>query len=219
MGLALEVGVLADLKGTDDEESVSTLHNEQFEIINKALRADGLGEHIEPQEPSETFSCGMFGYSGLHYPRRIAAHLALGKPIPPPGDQHADKDPLLYGEYWQRFEAGERLKFQHLIVHNDAEGYYVPVDFERPRDLTEFQLTGGWGGSTQRLHAECNDLARALNMPVEMDHESDEIWDLLKTQGQGQLRWQQYGIETFTCLRLLAASEVSLRAGAAIVFT
>ena len=74
-------------------------------------------------------------------------------------------------------------------------------------------------GSTQRLHAECSDLARALDMPVEMDHESDAIWNLLKTQGLGQLRWQQYGIETFTCLRLLAASEVSLRAGAAIVFT
>ena len=35
MGLALEVGVLADLKGTDDEASVSALHGEQFEIINK----------------------------------------------------------------------------------------------------------------------------------------------------------------------------------------
>jgi hypothetical protein len=171
MGLALEVGVLADLKGTDDEASVSALHCEQFEIINKALRADGLAEHIEPQEPNETFSCSMFGYSGLHYLRRMAAHLALGKPIPAPGDQHADKDPLLYGEYWHRFEAGERLKYQHVIIHNDAEGYYVPVDFDRPRDLTEFQLTGGWVGSTQRLHAECSDLARALDMPVEMDHE------------------------------------------------
>jgi hypothetical protein len=33
MGLALEVGVLADLKGTDDEGSVTALHGEQFEII------------------------------------------------------------------------------------------------------------------------------------------------------------------------------------------
>ena len=218
MGLALEVGVLADLKGTDDEASVSALHGEQFEIINKFLRADGLREHIEPHEPNETFSCGMLGYSGLHHLRRVAAHLALGKPIPPPGNKDADKDPLLYGEYWQRFQTGERLKYQHLNVHSDAEGYYVPVDFERPRDLTEFQLAGGWVGSTQRLHAECSDLAHDLDMPIETDHESDEIWKLLETQGQGQLRWQQYGIETFTCLRLLAASEVSLRARAAIVF-
>jgi hypothetical protein len=72
--------------------------------------------------------------------------------------------------------------------------------------------------SLLRQHAECSDLASALGMPVETDHESDEIWKLLETQGQGQLRWQQYGIETFTCLRLLAASEVSLRARAAIVF-
>jgi hypothetical protein len=101
MGLALEVGVLADLKGTDDKASVFGLHGEQFEIINKAVRADGLGEHIEPQEPNETFSCGMLGYSGPHYLRRIAAHLALGKPIPP-RHKHADKDPLVYGEYCSR---------------------------------------------------------------------------------------------------------------------
>ena len=94
MGLALEVGVLADLKGTDDEGSVTALHGEQFEIINKFLRADGLREHIEPQEPNETFLCGMLGYSGLHYLRRVAAHLALGKPIPPPGDKDADKDSM-----------------------------------------------------------------------------------------------------------------------------
>lgn len=111
MGLALEVGVL----GTDDEASVSALHGEQFEIINKFLRADGLREHIEPHEPNETFSCGMLGYSGLHYLRRVAAHLALGKPIPPPGNKDADKDPLLNGEYWQRFQTGERLKYQHSV--------------------------------------------------------------------------------------------------------
>ena len=160
----------------------------------------------------------MFGYGGLHYLRRIAAHLALGKPLPPPGNENADKDPVLYQEYWERFEAGESLKHQHLIVHSDAEGYYVPVDFERPRDLTSEQLTGDWLGSTQRLYAECRELADALGMPVAMDHESDAISGLLETQGRGEQRWQRYGVETFTGLRLLAACEVSLRSKAAIVF-
>jgi hypothetical protein len=142
----------------------------------------------------------------------------LNKPAPPPGDEDAPNDPLLYGEYWRRFEAGGGLKYRHLIVHSDAEGFYVPVDFERPRDLTKFGLVGGWLGSTQRLHAECGDLAHALEMPVEMDHESDELLEAAQTQGRGDLKWQRYGVETFTCLRLLAACEASLRTKAAIVF-
>jgi hypothetical protein len=218
MGLDLQVGVLAELKGTDDEPSVSAYYGEQFEIINKALRAEGLEEHVEPREPDETFSCQMYGYGGLHYLRRVAAHLASGRQVPPPGDRDADKDPILYQEYWRRHEAGERLKFQHLIVHSDAEGFYVPVDFERPRDLTRLKLAGGWVGSTQRLQAECSDLAGALGMPVAMDYEADELWEAPETQGLGEMRWQQYGVETFTCLRLLAACGVSLRTGAAIIF-
>ena len=216
MGLGLEVGVLADLRGTD-EEGFSSYH-EQFEILNEVLRAEGLAEHAEPQELEDGFSCAMFGYSGLHYLRRVAAHLALGKPIPPPGDGDAYKDPILNQDYWDRFRTGERLEYQHLIVHSDAEGSYVPVDFERALVVTSFPLAGGMLGSTQRLQAECADLAGVLGMPVEMDHESDELWRAPDTQGRGQLRWQQYGVETFTCLRLLAACDASLRTKAAIVF-
>jgi hypothetical protein len=219
MGLDLAVGVLADLKGTDDEPSGSAFYAEQFAIINGVLRAEGLAEHVEPREPHETFSCDMYGYSGLHYLRRVAAHLALGRAIPPPGDRDADKDPMLYGEYWERFEEHERLKFAHLIIHSDAEGFYVPINFERPLDLSDLKLAGGWVGSAQRLENECRELADALDMPVEMDHEADEMWAAPESQGMGELRWQRYGVETFTCLRLLAACGVSLRTGAAIVFT
>jgi len=217
-GTGPRVGVLAELKGTDAEPSVSTYYGEQFEIINKILRAEGLAEHVEPLEPEETFSCQMYGYSGLHYLRRVAAHLALGRRVPPPGDGDAAKDPILYQEYWRRYEAGERLTYEHLIVHSDAEGFYVPVDFERPRDLSSLKLAGDIVGSVQRLQAECTDLAGALDMPTAMNHEAEELWEAIETQGLGELRWQQYGVETFSCLRLLAACGVSLRTGAAIVF-
>ena len=216
MGLALEVGVLADLKGTDEEASSS--YWAQFEIINRVLRAEGLADHSEPQEPDETFSCFMLGYGGLHYLRRVAAHLALDRRTPPPGDKDADKDPILHEECWERFKAGKRLKYQHLIIHSDAEGFYVPVDFARPIFVTNLQLAGGLLGSTPQLRAECADLVDVLGMPVEMDHESDELFEATKSQGRGQTRWQQYAVETFTCLRLLAACGVSLRTKAAIVF-
>jgi hypothetical protein len=60
---------------------------------------------------------------GLHYLRPVVAHLALGKPIPAPGDQNASKDPVLYGEYWQGFQKSKPLMYQHVIFHSDAEGY------------------------------------------------------------------------------------------------
>lgn len=216
MGLGLEVGILADLKEADDEGFAYCL--EQFEIVSKVLRAEGLEEHIEPQELDGVFSCGMFGYAGLHYLRRVAIHMALGKATPPPGTRDAHMEPALNQEYWDRFQRGEVLKYQHLIIHSDAEGFYVPVDFERPLVVTNLQLAGGMLGSTQRLQAECRDLAGILGMPVDMDHEADEIYKAIDNQGEGRSTWQQYGVETFTCLRLLAACAASLRTKAAIAF-
>jgi hypothetical protein len=148
MGLDLEVGILADLKEADDEGFAH--YREQFAVLNQVLASVGLPAHVEPEELDEVFSCNMLGYSGLHYLRRVGAHIALGRTIPPPGDNNAANDPILAREYWDRFTAGERLKYQHLIVHSDAEGFYVPIDFERALVVTGFPLVGGMLGSTQR---------------------------------------------------------------------
>jgi hypothetical protein len=76
----------------------------------KVLSNAGLGMHVEPEELDEVFSCSMYGYGGLHYLPRVGAHLALGMPIPPPGDKEVAKDPVLQPDYWDGFIAGERLK-------------------------------------------------------------------------------------------------------------
>jgi hypothetical protein len=178
----------------------------------------GLPAHVEPEELDEVFSCNMLGYSGLHYLRRVGAHIALGRTIPPPGDNNAANDPILAREYWDRFTAGERLKYQHLIVHSDAEGFYVPIDFERALVVAGFPLVGGMLGSTQQLRTECRDLATALDVPAGMDGEADEVIKAIRTQGRGPRKWQQYAVETFTCLQLLAACDASLRTQAALVF-
>jgi hypothetical protein len=216
MGLALEVGILADLKKADAEGFA--YFKEQFEILNQVLSDAGLGRHIEPEDLDEVFSCGMYGYSGLHYLRRVGAHLALGRPIPPPGDKEAAKEPVLDRDYSEGFLAGERLKYQHLIIHSDAEGFYVPIDFERALIAADIPLLGGMLGSTQQLRAECKELASVLGVPAGMDAEADEIMKAVETQGQGPEKWQQYAVETFTCLQLIAACDASLRTNAAIVF-
>ncbi len=141
MGLGLEVGILADLKEADEEGFAH--YKEQFGILNQVLSNAGLGPHVEPEELDEVFSCSMYGYGGLHYLRRFGAYLALGRPAPPPGDKEAANDPVLYRDYWHRFSTGERLKYQHLIIHSDAEGFYVPLNFERVLVTTAFPLIGG----------------------------------------------------------------------------
>jgi len=73
-------------------------------------------------------------------------------------------------------------------------------------------------GSTQRLRAECRELAGILGVPAGMDAEADELMNAIDTQGQGPEKWQQYAVETFTCLQLIAACDASLRTKAAIVF-
>jgi hypothetical protein len=217
MGLALEVGILADLKEADAEGFA--YFKEQFGILNQFLSGARLGTHVEPEELDKVFSCSMYGYSGLHYLRRVGAHLALGRPIPPPGDKEAAHDPILERDYWNRFLAGKYPKYQHLIVHSDAEGFYVPIDFKGALVATDdIPLLGGMLGSTQQLQAECRELADVLGVPAGLDAEADEIMSAIETQGQGLAKWQQYAVETFTCLQLIAACDASLRTKAAIVF-
>jgi hypothetical protein len=78
LGLNLEVGILADLKRHDPDRYQN--YREEFLRLNQFLVDSGLEHHQEPEDlPAEqVFSCQMWGYSGLHHLRRIAAHLALG---------------------------------------------------------------------------------------------------------------------------------------------
>jgi hypothetical protein len=236
MGLALEVGILADLKDADEEGYASYV--DEFENLSNVLRSEGLREHIEPDELDEIFSCDMLSYTGIHYLRRIAVQLALSKSTPAPGNRETYQNVALNEEYFEKFNAGKDTKYQHLVVHSDAECFYVPIDFNRVIATPTLRLSGGWVGSTQRLQAECDELASMLSVPLDMHYESRELlsaaniqlrprsqslrrlwrWRRPETQRSDDLTWKQYGVETYACLRLLAACEVSLRTRAAIVF-
>jgi hypothetical protein len=223
MSLALEVGILADLKGED--EGGFEHCKEQFAIVNKALSMAGLPEHEEPEDlgGKDVWWTQMLGYYGLHYLRRLAVYLSAGKDLPPPGDDNAPKDPLMDKFYQPKGLFSRKPKFDkrfdHLLLHGDAEGYYLPLEFEDvvtpPEDLG---VAGWWIGSSNRLMKECEELAAALELPLEMDIESEKLLQASMEQGKGQAKWEKYGIESFTCLRLHRASVKSLELGAAIVF-
>ncbi len=224
MGLALCVGVPSEIRESDAE--YVAYFEEQVEAINGVLESFGLPPHREPFDVADerTFECEMYGYSGLHYLRRLAAHLALGKELPPPGDDGAASDPVL-SDYYRIFDASfargqaTGIPFQHLIVHGDAEGYYLPVEFE---DViipdASLEIAGGMLGSSHALLRECRELAQALELPEELSVEDERLWLAADTQGEGETKWERYGVESFTCLQLIRACEASVETGAAVVF-
>ncbi|MBB4133014.1 hypothetical protein [Xanthomonas sp. 3075] len=228
MGLEISVGLIADLRESDPESAEEFA--QVFSNVGRVLKVHGLPQHVEPLM-CESRSWGMFGYAGLHYLRRIAAHLDAGLPLPPPGQGGGASDPLLqaYGEdvlgkkpaLMQRlFNKPPRFarSFDHLIVHSDAEGFYLPQDFPNVLFADEAQVPGGILGSTPRLLAELERLAQVIGVPESLQSDSEDLWEAVDAHGEGEARWQKYGIESYSCVVLREACRKSLESGAAIVF-
>ena len=170
--------------------------------LNKFLKSQGLQPHLESPD-SRPWDAGMYGYSGLHYLRRIAAHLNIKGPLPAPGNTNAPEDPIIetyYGifnnpnvSFFGRLIGKKQIirEFDHLIIHSDCEGYYLPQDF--PNVLItpeELEITGGIIGSSYRLLEETEKLARALELPPDIDPASDKVLEACDSQGQGNLLWK-----------------------------
>lgn len=230
MGLGLEVGILADLREHDPEGF--DYYAAKLRSLSQYLESLGLPKYTEP-DTGEVWDCEMFGYSGLHRLRRVAAHLDAYDRLPGPGDIDASSDPVLEGYFsdvtgdkgpflkrlFGRARVSFDRKYDHLIVHSDAEGFYLPVDFVEvlfPPD--ELEIPGGMVGSVPRLLAECSRIAKVLEIPSHLDTQSEELWEAADSQGEGATLWERYGVESFSCLGLMKACEQSMRTDAAVVF-
>jgi hypothetical protein len=231
MGLTLVVGALADLL-EQDAEGAAYLES-QFAAVNQALAAAGLPAHTEPRTlaADRRWSGDMYGYSGVHYLRRIAAHVAAGRSLPRPGDDGASDDPVLdayfavvdgrapslFGRMLGRPRPARA--FDHLIVHSDAEGYYLPFEFrEVVIPDADLEIDGGMIGSSPMLLRECERLASVLGIPPDVVPESDELVEAAEAQGEGE-GYLRYGQEVFACVQLREAARRSVETGAAIVFS
>jgi hypothetical protein len=230
MGLALEVGILADLRENDQDGFEEYQH--QFERLKEFLEQVGLPAHHEPEDCA-VWSCDMYGYSGLHYLRRIAAHIDLTNNLPSVGNKENLDDVVLknYYEFAEGRQSGfltklfqrspnYRFGFNHLILHNDDTGFYLPIEFDKVLYLdSELGIAGSMIGSSIKLLQECERLAAVLEIPSNIDETSEELWEAADAQGKNTVKWQKYGIESFTCVHLATACRKSIESGAAIVFT
>lgn len=241
MGLALSVGMLADLL-VNDEEGAAWLE-EDLAKLNGVLARAGLAPHAEPRE-TDIFSAGTYGYSGLHYLRRCAAHLHFAGALPSTerdGDAVQDVHYVRYSNEFESenaalepgdFARPSQRRFDHLIMHSDAEGYYIPQRFERV--LIAGDQAYGWIGSSYALLEECERLAAALQLPASLlaDGEDLEFGNAIdaaqKSRGglltglfkpkRDNALWRTHPIAAMLCAKLHNAASHSLRTGAAVVF-
>lgn len=246
MGLGLLVGYLAENRRETEERlpafvrRIPTLANaaltygipypeyaqtaKRFKTLNKCLSAAKLKPHNEPLFLSEDqpFSCQMWGYSGIHHLRRLAAYSALGRTLYVPERKLQETADSVVEEYYEVAADGANadLPYKHLMQHGDSEGMYIPQDFRVVVVPSKryFAAVGGSIGSAFQLLKECQALAEIIELPLHLDIESSEVWDAADEPGKGALKWQQFGIESFSCIRLARACERSIDSGAALVF-
>jgi hypothetical protein len=238
MGLDVMSGVLSIFE-RDDPEGAQAFR-EVFASVDEVLAEAGLPPHEEPRDlpPEQTFEAQSWGYGGLHHLRRVAAYLTLEGTLPNSDviDEAMD-DPVLRRLYDRHtaFLNGrpkglrgiftklpEKPPFEHLLLHSDAEGLYLP----RQLDAVVFddahpqrEGIGGMIGSSVALYEECRVVARALELPVGLEPERDEVWENAGDPPQAGAAWQRFGITTFVLTRLFRACELSKATGAAVVFT
>jgi hypothetical protein len=229
VGLALEVGILADLNKNDAEGF--EYHAGAISRLNGFLASCGLPQHSEPTE-CEVWSGEMLGYSGLHDLRRLAAHFDCQRTLPPPSNGESSEDSTLAAYFAavekkrptlvsRLFRSGPtfRREFDHLIVHSDAEGYYLPHEFEGVLfPPSALQIPGGMVGSVPRLLRELDRLAELLEIPAHLSDGADELWEAADAPSANGDTWKRYGRESFGCVMLREACRRAMSTGAILVF-
>lgn len=235
MNLIVEVGTLARKKAenTNDLKDLNLV----FENLNDVLFKNQLPEVFEPENmnPEERLRFEMHGFDELHYLRRFAAYISETGSIPAePGNEDASEDKIL-AKYFRNyfkihtkqslltrlFSRKEVIKprFSHIIVHSDSEGFYVPLAFEDVILTNEKVIPGGMIGSSYRLKDECEELARHLELNLNIHPDSDEIKSLIQSHGKSEIKWRHFGIESFTCIRLYHAALKSIELHSCITFS
>jgi hypothetical protein len=213
MGLAVEVGMLADLK-EHDEEGAQWLRDALADI-NAVFGEHKLPLHIEPEQlppMNDRSIIGSFPYSFLHYLRRAYARWKQdpGSPIVPCSpDEDPASDPAIDQESCM-FDS-------HLLCHSDCEGFYVPIRFSKVLidDTNQDRIAGGLLGSSYKLMEELQSMAEYLAIQVDAGELSDAEAEKIRADVQAECDlWIERGV----WLTLFEAARLSIQHKTAICF-
>ena len=160
-------------------------------------------------------------YAVFHHLWRYAAHLDInGKPPDEPGTHPLDDE--CYLEVIKK----ERTQFDHLLHHSDDYGYYYPIDFDRPYEISAQPSGGGllkklFGGSKPpatpvsfgsavQLHKELKAINEFLKVPVRDEAPSQTYED--------GIHGDEWGDEKWTWVVLYFMSRKAIEHGQIVVF-
>jgi hypothetical protein len=226
MGLNLWVGTLGSLAVERGNEETYEIWRREFASVNSALIKAGLPSYNEPENAPATDRTwyGRIGsWRHIQTVRWVAASVALTGERPS-HETGADAPDALNRYESDLVHSGGLIKhlgsvtcrtsFDHLICHADNEGFYVPVDFERVISNDEVGLLG----SSHRLVAECDVLARFLEIPTDIPADPNLLNEAIGDPKRATETWQRFGDATRACQQLRMGARKSIRYGAALVF-
>jgi hypothetical protein len=213
MGLRLELGILAEARRHSAEEFARL--SGELDALSQLLAKHELPAHREPID-IDGVGIDLPSYAALVHLKRAAAHLDLNGAWPTPlpeGDDAAAADPTL-SRYYQLALEGRRGRFDHLILHDEGAGYYVPIAFTEVLPVPAGSgFAGPTLGSSLSVLAECEDLIRALD-----DWEPRGLLD--PSAAQLEALWAALDREpsagTGTALEALTAAQLLMAARASV---
>lgn len=162
MGLGLSVGYLADMKIHDNEGYVWA--KDTFAKIAEVLKDNHCPTWEEPEELNASLRphLSSFPYSWIHFLRRAYAwqNEHPGENLPPSNGEISEEDDRMIEDVALDFRS-------HLLCHSDAEGHYVPIEFEEP--IFDDRVDGSMLGSSFALKRELLRIAPLLDIKLEGD--------------------------------------------------
>jgi hypothetical protein len=153
--------------------------------VNYLIRNVPGAASVELGEPDESLADGhrIGRYSALHLLRGLAvAYDGRGAAL----QALAEEDLEAVIDQFYALEIDAPTRFQHLINHSDAEGYYVPLEIGEPVGIeyrpsvedpeADDSVETVSIGSSLALLRELNDLQAALGLPGDMGELGEEAF-------------------------------------------